>query len=347
MFRFVIDVLMEVYSDEETSLGFFSGPLPSIGSRIEQAWRATRPQSMNLGDSVVRFGRGPECLRALDEINSRSRRDSSHFNESPEENRSRVWPSPENDWFIDPPKENIEVSVYPAPYIERIMDVLGFYRTDNPDSVYLCHAKLSGTAQRMNASYATLMDVVLIHEYAHLIHDLMNPHQFRRGFGLFPDPKFYVEGWAQYCTWLVVRELGGLHLEVFDKLCQNQAPEYKYFLHFREATTSQLMKEFQVCELFLSSEGWAYLPWKENKYVELVSSAKLSWEGLAESFAESRRLDGKSEYDSSPFLSSIWRDLPEDLKRRLKNQEALSKLLNSQKFKKEAKDDNDLTGLGF
>jgi hypothetical protein len=135
-----------------------------------------------------------------------------------------------------------------------ILDLFGWFDPKSPDSVFMCHKGIMAWALKSGVPFQYVWDVICIHELAHLIHHRMNPEQFNDGHPLFPSRADYVEGWAQYCTWIVVQKLGGWHEIAFNRLVQGQPAEYHYyklFVHHRDGYSKA-----SVVKLFFCKYGW-------------------------------------------------------------------------------------------
>jgi hypothetical protein len=154
--------------------------------------------------------------------------------------------------FIDQFKDSGYKGPHGSP--RGIMDLLGWYNPEFPDSVFMCHKNIMAWALKSGVPFHCVWDVVCIHELAHLIHHRVNPDQFQAGHPLFPSRADFVEGWAQYCTWIVVQALGGWHETAFNRLVQGQPAEYHYyklFVHHRDKASKA-----SVVKLFFCEYGW-------------------------------------------------------------------------------------------
>jgi hypothetical protein len=147
--------------------------------------------------------------------------------------------------------ENNDLGTYKVP--DNIWDVLGYFRPSEKDAIFLCHEKIEECANANKWAYAVLLDIVAIHEYAHMIHFHCNPDKFKNGEVGFSDPEHYVECWANWCTRHVCASLGSPYLEVFEQLNKGQSAPY----HEYKKYSSWPVEE--VVGLFLNEKGWINL----------------------------------------------------------------------------------------
>lgn len=165
-----------------------------------------------------------------------------------------------------------DLATYKVP--DNIWDVLGYFRPidSEKDTIFLCHAKIEECANAHKWAYAVLLDIVAIHEYAHLIHYHFNPKKFKAGEVGFSDRKHYVECWANWCTYHVCKSLGSHYFEIFEQLNKGQSSPYHEFKNY----TAWPVEE--VVALFLDEKGWINL--LEKGFIEKLynwNSTTIKW----------------------------------------------------------------------
>jgi len=163
--------------------------------------------------------------------------------------------------------------------INGIFDILGYFSSDSPKSIFICHNTLKVFCDAEKLSYAIVYDIICIHEYAHLIHYQQNCEKFNSydlGFAcdqcskLSPIPyettcknchKYYVETWAQWLTYNICKKLDSEHesnqlspyIKTFiflSKGISQEYLEYQKLLNLKELTVKDIIK------LFLRNGGW-------------------------------------------------------------------------------------------
>lgn len=146
-----------------------------------------------------------------------------------------------------------DLGTYKVP--DNIWDVLGYFRPSDSekDAIFLCHTKIEECANAHKWAYAVLLDIVAIHEYAHLIHYHFNPKKFNAGEVGFSDREHYIECWANWSTRHVCASLGNPYLELFEQLNKGQRAPY----HEYKKYSSWPVEE--VVGLFLNEKGWINL----------------------------------------------------------------------------------------
>jgi hypothetical protein len=136
---------------------------------------------------------------------------------------------------------------------DNIWDVLGYFRPSEKDAIFLCHEKIEECANAHKCSYAVLLDIVAIHEYAHMIHFHCNPDKFKKGEVGFTDREHYVECWANWCTHRVCTSLGGPYNKIFKQLNKLQSAPYQEFKKY------SCWPVEEVVGLFLNNKSWINL----------------------------------------------------------------------------------------
>lgn len=136
---------------------------------------------------------------------------------------------------------------------DNIWDVLGYFRPSEKDAIFLCHEKIEECANAHKCSYAVLLDIVAIHEYAHMIHFHCNPDKFKKGEVGFTDREHYVECWANWCTHRVCMSLGGPYIKIFKQLNKLQSASYQEFKKY------SCWPVEEVVGLFLNNKSWINL----------------------------------------------------------------------------------------
>ena len=136
---------------------------------------------------------------------------------------------------------------------DNIWDVLGYFTPSEKDAIFLCHTEIEQCANAHKWAYAVLLDIVAIHEYAHMIHYRYNSDKFKKGEVGFLDLEHYVECWANWCTYHVCKSLGSPYLEVFEQLNKGQSAPYHEWEKYRKWDVKE------VVGLFLNEKGWIYL----------------------------------------------------------------------------------------
>jgi hypothetical protein len=136
---------------------------------------------------------------------------------------------------------------------DNIWDVLGYFRPSEKDAIFLCHEKIEECANAHKCSYAVLLDIVAIHEYAHMIHFHCNPDKFKKGEVGFTDREHYVECWANWCTHRVCMSLGGPYIKIFKQLNKLQSAPYQEFKKY------SCWPVEEVVGLFLNNKSWINL----------------------------------------------------------------------------------------
>ena len=144
-----------------------------------------------------------------------------------------------------------DLGTYKVP--DNIWDVLGYFRPSEKDAIFLCHEKIEECANAHKWAYAVLLDIVAIHEYAHMIHFHCNPDKFKKGEVGFSDREHYVECWANWCTRHVCESLGSPYLEVFEQLNKGQSAPYHEYKKYSTWPVEE------VVGLFLNEKGWINL----------------------------------------------------------------------------------------
>ena len=138
---------------------------------------------------------------------------------------------------------------------DNIWDVLGYFQPSDSekDAIFLCHTKIEECANAHNWAYAVLLDIVAIHEYAHMIHFHCNPDKFKKGEVGFSDPEHYVECWANWCTYNACKSLGRPYRKVFKQLNKGQSAPYHEYKNYKTWRVEE------VVGLFLNEKGWINL----------------------------------------------------------------------------------------
>jgi hypothetical protein len=136
---------------------------------------------------------------------------------------------------------------------DNIWDVLGYFTPSKKDTIFLCHTEIEQCANAHKWAYAVLLDIVAIHEYAHMIHFRSNSGKFKKGEVGFLDLKHYVECWANWCTYHVCKSLGSPYREVFEQLNKGQSAPYHEWENYGKWDVKE------VVGLFLNEKGWIYL----------------------------------------------------------------------------------------
>jgi len=144
-----------------------------------------------------------------------------------------------------------DLGTYKVP--DNIWDVLGYFRPSEKDAIFLCHEKIEECANAHKCSYAVLLDIVAIHEYAHMIHFHCNPDKFKKGEVGFTDREHYVECWANWCTHRVCTSLGGPYIKIFKQLNKLQSAPYQEFKKY------SCWPVEEVVGLFLNNKSWINL----------------------------------------------------------------------------------------
>lgn len=163
-----------------------------------------------------------------------------------------------------------DLGTYKVP--DNIWDVLGYFRPSEKDAIFLCHAKIKECANELKWAYAVLLDIVAIHEYAHMIHFHCNPDKFKNGEIGFVNLEHYVECWANWCTYHVCKSLGSHYSEIFEQLNKGQSSPYHEFNNY----TAWPVEE--VVALFLDEKGWINL--LEKGFIEKLyswNSTTIKW----------------------------------------------------------------------
>ena len=136
---------------------------------------------------------------------------------------------------------------------DNIWDVLGYFTPSEKDAIFLCHTEIEQCANAHKWAYAVLLDIVAIHEYAHMIHYRYNSDKFEKGEVGFLDLEHYAECWANWCTYHVCKSLGSHYREVFEQLNKGQSAPYHEWENYGKWDVKE------VVGLFLNEKGWIYL----------------------------------------------------------------------------------------
>jgi hypothetical protein len=178
-----------------------------------------------------------------------------------------------------------------------IIDLLGFFSTTEPKSISMCHGLISENAKLFNISYSILFDLVAVHEYAHMMHFHFNKTKFEAGELGFTDRAFYVESWAQWCTYNVCKIIdtennSTLYTDTFNKLNDGQSEAYHDFKRF------QNWNKQSVVHLFLNTDAWDGLVY-DGLHEELASEEQ--WQEVRQAVAK----DIEAEMTNNPYLIAI------------------------------------------
>jgi hypothetical protein len=163
-----------------------------------------------------------------------------------------------------------------------IIDFLGFFSATEPKSISMCHGLISKNAEILNVSYSILFDLVAVHEYAHMLHFHFNKTKFEAGELGFANQSFYVESWAQWCTYNVCKIIDAennstLYTDTFNKLNDGQSEAYHDFKRF------QKWNKQSVVHLFLNIDAWDGLVY-DGLHEEL--STEEQWQDVRQAVAE-------------------------------------------------------------
>lgn len=111
---------------------------------------------------------------------------------------------------------------------EGIFDILGYFRSSQPDSVYLCPLRIQNSASKKNISSDSLALIVYIHEVAHYFH--FHADEIFNGKFSFFSPVFR-ESFAQLLTHKIVDSLDTKYnvLKIFLSLIDKQPLEYRVY----------------------------------------------------------------------------------------------------------------------
>lgn len=133
-----------------------------------------------------------------------------------------------------------------------------------------------------------LLDIVAIHEYAHMVHCRMNQSKYGINEVGFASREHYVECWANWCTHFVCKSLGSPYLEVFENLNAGQNEPYHEWKKFEEWPVEEMVG------LFLNEKGWYNLLEKGlisqlgNWDGEVVDSVVANWKEKSSVYALAR-----------------------------------------------------------
>lgn len=127
----------------------------------------------------------------------------------------------------------------------NIFEVLGFFRVNTSDQVYLCPANiLYYVAHKFNhpdfwkVELQIVTEIVFVHECAHWLHYKLNAQDFVRG------TKNYIESWAQLCTKRMCVELGAKYCQVFEEMLKGQSKEYTCFTKYQAFELGAILEFF-------------------------------------------------------------------------------------------------------
>jgi hypothetical protein len=163
-----------------------------------------------------------------------------------------------------------------------IIDLLGFFSATEPKSISMCHELISENAKILNVSYSILFDLVAVHEYAHMLHFHFNKTKFEAGEFGFTNRTFYLESWAQWCTYNVCKMIDAennstLYTDTFNKLNDGQSEAYHDFKCF------QNWNKQSVVHLFLNTDAWDGLVY-DGLHEELASEEQ--WQDVRQVVAK-------------------------------------------------------------
>ena len=113
---------------------------------------------------------------------------------------------------------------------EGIFDRLGYFRSSQSDSIFLCPQKIQKSATSHKISNDLLTLIVYIHEVAHYFH-FHSDKKFNSDFNKYS--KVFVESFAQLLTHKIAVELDNKLniLQIFLDLTDRQPWEYKQYKH--------------------------------------------------------------------------------------------------------------------
>jgi hypothetical protein len=169
-----------------------------------------------------------------------------------------------------------------------IWDALGYFRPNELDAIYLRHMEIAKESRSLNCPYPVLLDIVAIHEYAHMVHCRMNQSKYGINEVGFASREHYVECWANWCTYFVCESLGSPYLEVFENLNAGQSEPYHEWKKFEKWPVEEMVG------LFLSEKGWYNLLEKglirqlENWDDEVVDWVVANWKEKSSVYALAR-----------------------------------------------------------
>lgn len=142
---------------------------------------------------------------------------------------------------------------------DNIFDTLGFFGSQSPKCISMCHELILKHANKLEIPYSVLFDIISVHEYAHMIHYHFNKSKFKRVEIGFKNITHYVESWAQWCTYNFCVQIDGkasrLYCDAFEKLSKGQRSQYHDFKRFNGWCKTA------VIHLFLNPHGWDGLLW--------------------------------------------------------------------------------------
>ena len=180
-----------------------------------------------------------------------------------------------------------------------IIDLLGFFSATEPKSISMCHGLISENAKILNVSYSILFDLVAVHEYAHMLHFHFNKTKFENGEIGFTNQSFYVESWAQWCTYNVCKIIdaennSSLYTDTFNKLNDGQSEAYQDFKRFQNWNNQS------VVHLFLNTDAWNGLVY-EGLQEELASEEQ--WQEVRQAVA--KNIEAEMTNNPGPIIQKL------------------------------------------
>jgi len=174
---------------------------------------------------------------------------------------------------------------------ENIFELLGYFKTASPDSVFLCPKIIEAYSLRNGIDIDLIYLIVYVHECAHYIHYRLNKEHFKESpFSDF-EGKWYKESFAQLVTHLYVED-DARRFATFNQLKLNQPREY---IDYCKAYHLGKYESSFIIEIFLNTSKIQFsknatfegvLEYHKNKYkAELIKKFpsdkdvyELSWD---------------------------------------------------------------------
>jgi hypothetical protein len=130
---------------------------------------------------------------------------------------------------LEPPRIILEEKEPDSTDDDGLFDVLGYFRPDKSDAIYLCPQKIEKSALRHKVEPAQLASIIYIHETAHYFH--FHARQIFHDSPFAKMTTLFGESFAQLLTHRVCQKFTNMPilLSTFLKLTEGQSIEYRQY----------------------------------------------------------------------------------------------------------------------